>query len=241
MAFSEALTDYSPTVSGEAEQFEYRAFSTSAIASAIFGALSLLMILAGRDSLDSALLLSPIPLLGLLLGFRALSAIRATPDQLSGRNLAIAGIVLSLVGLIGGLSLAGIVHATEVPEGATRTSFYELRPDEKEELAGIPIPKEIQQLDGKRVFIKGYMRPDSTPVRRNVRKFLLVRDNNQCCFGDMSSVKYYDQVLVNFADNITTDYSSGLFRIAGTLRMQPRNLLSPSPLPVYFIEADYVQ
>jgi hypothetical protein len=191
--------------------------------------------------LDSALLLCPIPLLGLVLGFKSLSAIRAMPNQLSGRNLAIAGIVLSLVGLVGGLSFAGFVHATEVPDGAIRTTFHELRPGESDERAGIPIPKEVQALDGKRVFIKGYMRPDSTPVRRNVRRFLLVRDNNQCCFGDASSVKYYDQVLVNFADNLTTDYSTGLFRIAGTLRMQPQNLLSPSPLPVYFIEADYVQ
>jgi hypothetical protein len=241
MAFSETLTDYQPVAADLPAEFEYRAFSTSAIASAIFGAISPLTIVAGRDSLESALLISPIPLLGLALGWYALSKIRAMPDQLSGRRFAIAGIVLSLIGLIAGLSYAGMVHATEVPEGATRTSFYDLRPDEKDERAGIPIPKEIQELNNKRVFIKGYFRPDSSPTTRNVRRFLLVRDNNQCCFGDASNVKYFDQVLVDFVDNLTTDYKSGLFRIAGTLRLQPQNLLSGSQMPVYFIQADYVQ
>jgi hypothetical protein len=172
---------------------------------------------------------------------RSLTAIRATPDQLSGRKFALAGILLSLVGMVGGLSFAGYVHATEVPEGATRTSFRELRPSDKDNRAGIPIPKDVQALDGQRVFIKGYFRPDSSPTSRNVRRFLLVRDNNQCCFGDAMNVKFYDQVLVDFDDNLTTDYKSGLFRIAGTFHLQPQNLLPGSQAPVYYIKADYVR
>jgi hypothetical protein len=241
MAFSEAISDFPSALASDNEQFEYRSFSTSAIASAIFGVLSLLTIVAARDSFDSALMICPIPILGVVLGIRALSAIRANPDQVSGRKFAIVGIALSLVGMLTGLSYAGYVHATEVPEGAIRTSFYEFRPSENDLDAGIPIPKDVQALDGKRVFIKGYMRADSTPVRRNVRRFLLVRDNNQCCFGDLASVKYYDQVLVDFDDKVTTDYSTDLFRIAGTLQLRPQNVNSPSQAPVYTIKADYVQ
>jgi hypothetical protein len=239
MAFSEVLTDYEQSVADNPGEFEYRAFSTAAIASLIFGVMSLSTILAARDSLDYALMLSPIALVGLVLGLKSLVSIRALPDQLSGRKVAVAGIVLSLISLIGGLSYAGVVHATEVPEGAARTSFYDLRPSEKDERAGYAIPKNIQELNGKRVFIKGYFRPDSSEVSRNVRRFLLVRDNNQCCFGDMSSVKYYDQVMVNFVDNLTTDYKSGMYRIAGTLRLQPQNIHSQAP--VYWLEADYVR
>ncbi len=241
MAFSEAVTDYPAAISNETAPFEYRAFSTSAVASVIFGVLSLLTIVAARDSFESALMLFPIPLIGVVLGMRSLAAIRLAPDQLSGRKFAVGGIVLSLVGLLGGLSFAGYVHATEVPAGATRTSFYELRPSEQDERAGIGIPKDVQALNGQRVFIKGYFRQDSSPVTRNVRRFLLVRDNNQCCFGDLSNVKYYDQVLVDFDDKLTTDYKSGLFRIAGTLHLQPQNLLSGSQAPVYYIKADYVR
>jgi hypothetical protein len=241
MATTEALSNFSSADAGETEQFEYRAFSTSAIASVIFGAMSLLTILAGQDSLEYALLLCPIPVLGLILGFYGLSKIRAMPDQLVGKKAAIAGIVLSLVGLVVGLSVASYVHATEVPAGAIRTSFQEFRPDERDELAGIPIPREVQALHGKRVFIKGYFRQDSSPVSRNVKRFLLVRDNNQCCFGDLSSVKYYDQVMVNLDDKLTTDYSTRLFRLAGTLRIEPLYLIPGSQRPVYYLEADYVQ
>jgi hypothetical protein len=241
MSTTEALSSFSAADAGEAEQFEYRAFSTSAIASVIFGAMSQLTILAGRDSLEYALLLCPIPILGLVLGFYGLSRIRAMPDQLVGKNAAIAGIVLSLIGLVAGLSVASYVHATEVPAGATRTSFQEFRPDESDERAGIAIPKDVQALNGKRVFIKGYFRQDSSPISRNVKSFLLVRDNNQCCFGDMSSVKYYDQVKVDLADKLTTDYSTRLFRVAGTLRIVPQFLMPGSQRPVYYLEADYVQ
>ena len=240
MATSESLTDFS-AADREGNEFEYQALSTSAIVAAIFGVLSPLTIFAGRDSLESALMLCPIPIVGLVIGIRALAAIRAMPDQLSGRKLAWVGIVLSAIGLVGGISYAGYVHATEVPRGAIRTSFQEFRPDDQQLAEGIPVPKKVQALDGKRVFIKGYMRADSTPVRHNVRRFLLVRDNNQCCFGDMSNLKYYDQVLVEFEDNLTTDYSTGLFRIAGTLYLHPENLKDGMNAPVYTLKADYVK
>lgn len=240
MATSESLTSFSTTNSGN-DEFQYRALSTNAIAAAIFGALSPLTIIAGRDSLESCLMLIPIPLVGLVVGIRALASIRAMPDQLSGRNLALVGVILSFVGLVGGISYAGYVHATEVPQDAIRTSFQEFRPDEQQLASGMVIPKNVQALDGKRVFIKGYMRADSTPVRHNVRRFLLVRDNNQCCFGDMSNLKFYDQVLVQFTDKVTADYSTGLFRIAGALHIHPENVQRGPNYPVYTLEADYVR
>ena len=62
------------------------------------------------------------------------------------------------------------------------------------------MPPDIQELEGQQIFIKGFMRPGThvsstgTPVRRNVSRFLLVRDSNECCFGDISTVKHYDKV-----------------------------------------------
>jgi hypothetical protein len=231
----------SDPASSERGEFEYRALSTGAIAAIIFGVLSLLTPLAGRDSLEACLLLCPIPLVGLLVGWRAWTSIRAQPEQLSGSKLAASGALLSIFGLVSGLGYAGYVHATEVPPNYSRTSFQEFRPDENEERVGVPIPKEVLGLDGKQVFLKGYMRADSVTVRHNIRRFLLVRDNYQCCFGDLSNVKYYDQVLVDFVDNLTADYSSGLFRIAGILHLHPENLGKGPGNPVYTLDADYVQ
>ena len=169
------------------------------------------------------------------------------PDQVSGSKLALVGIVFSATGLFGGLGYAGFVHATEVPDGYLRTSFVELRPDEVEMRKGIVVPEDVRQLDGQRVFIKGFMRPgttvtrEGTPVRRHAGRFLLVRDNNECCFGDQSKVKYYDQVLVTMAGSKTADDSRSLLRVGGTLRSMPENLRQNEGYPVYLLEADYLQ
>jgi hypothetical protein len=228
------------------DDFEYRPLSTGAIASAVFGVLSSLVFVTASSSLSSSLWLAPIPVVGLVAGWLSLQKIRSMPDQLSGRAAALIGILLSALGLFGGLGFASYVHATEVPEGYTRTSFYEFRPDQVEERGGKLVPPDVLELDQKQVFIKGFMRPSTgiskagTPVRNHVSQFLLVRDNNQCCFGDISDVKYYDQVLVQLTGSKTTNESGGMFRMGGKLRILPQNVHRKGH-PVFILEADYVK
>jgi hypothetical protein len=177
----------------------------------------------------------------------ALSKIRSMPGQLSGATVASVGVVLSTVGLVGGLSYAGYIYATEVPAGYERVAFHELRPDEVEDRNGLIVANKAQGLEGKNVFIKGFIRPGTTmsregsPVRRHANRFLLVRDNNECCFGDQSKVKYYDQVYVTMSGSQTVDDTRRLVRVGGTLRCRPLNLLLDKSLPVYLLEVDYLQ
>ncbi len=248
MATTEAFSSSDDARSGsDQENFEYRPLSSGAIAAAIFGVLSLIMFAAAGESLQSSLILSPIPLVGLIVGLMALAKIRSMPGQLSGRKIALVGVVLSVVGLVGGLSYAGYIHATEVPNGYERVSFYELRPDEIEVRNGLIVPNLAQGLEGKKVFIKGFIRPGTTmskegsPVRRHAKRFLLVRDDNECCFGDQSKVKYYDQVFVTMDGSQTVDDTRRLVRIGGTLRSRPLNLRKDESLPVYLLEVDYFQ
>jgi hypothetical protein len=238
MATTEAFSKSSDL--GE-EQFQYRPLSVGAIASVVFGLLSSLTFITGGDSLAACLLMCPIPAVGIAVGLRAWARIRSMPDQMSGGKLAVVGVLLSMIGLVGGLGYSGYVYATEVPLGYSRISFGELRPDEVEQRGNLPVPRNVQQLDGQKVFIKGFMRADSTPVRHNVRNFLLVRDNNQCCFGDLSSVKYFDQVLVSTVGTLSTDYSTGIFRVGGTLRIHPENVRRGVGHPVYVLEADHLK
>ena len=223
------------------EQFVYRPLSVGAIASVVFGLLGFLTFLGGGDSLAACLLLCPIPAIGIAVGLRAWARIRSMPDQMSGGKLAVTGVLLSAIGLAGGLGYSSYVYATEVPPGYTRTSFGQLRPDEVEQRGSQPVPSDIQALDGRKVFIKGFMRADSIQFSHNVREFRLVRDNNQCCFGDLSSVKYYDQVLVNTVGSLSTDYSSGIFRVGGTLHIHPENISRGVGHPVYTLEADHLE
>lgn len=222
------------------EGFSYRPVSTAAVASLVFGLLSTMVVFAARDSVQACLLLCPLPLVGVILGWRAMARMRAFPDQFTGGNLAVAGVAMSALCLVGGVALASVVYATEVPDGYVRTSFEELAPDEVEQRGDVLVPPDVQALDGKKVFIKGYMRPDSTPFKENINRFLLVRDNNQCCFGDLTAVKYFDQVMVEMKSSVV-DYTSGVYRMGGTLRVSPENARNGRGAPVFALEADYAK
>jgi hypothetical protein len=240
MATTDVLT--SKRAAARDEDFEYRPVSTSAVASAVFGLLSISVVLLSRDGIDSSLVMVlPLPIIGAVLGLRALGHMRANPDQFTGAHLAKAGVALSAVCLVGGVGFSAYVHATEAPEGYARTSFVDLRPDEVDLRGNHAIPPEIAKLDGQKVFIKGYIRPDSTRYRENIGQFLLVRDNNQCCFGDLSNVKYFDQVAVAMKGPLRVNYRSGLFRIGGTLRVFPENAREMAGGPAYALEADYAK
>ncbi len=247
MSTSEAILDSNSFDETSDADFQYRSLSTAAIASVVFGAVSALTFLAGNNSLQACLMLCPIPVVGLICGFVALKKIREMPDQLTGFNAAVAGIVMSALGLVGGLSYASYIYATEVPPGYERLSFHNLRPDEIELKAEEFVPRDVKTLDSQSVFIKGYMRPSThvsktgTPVRHNVSRFLLVRDSNECCFGDITSVKYYDKMLVHLTDGLNTDYSGGMFRVGGKLRVVPADPKVGRREPTYLLEADYVQ
>jgi hypothetical protein len=229
------------------EEFQYRPLSIMAVASLVFGLLSPMIFFGGRVSIENALMLAPIPLIGLALGLWARSTMRANPDQYAGAKFANAGIALSGICLVGGMGFSGFVYATELPPGYIRTSFAELRPDEVDVRGDHVIPPSIQALEGKKVFIKGYMRPGNhysaggQPVSSGIASFLLVRDNAQCCYGDLSAVKYFDQMLVAMKTKERLTYHGGVFRMGGALRLFPENASDTSRGPTYMLEADYAE
>src|SRR5262249_25532297 len=104
----------------------------------------------------------------------ALSRIRREPDRYSGRTMARMGVVTSLLLLVVGVGYGGFVYATEVPDGYARISFGTMKPDELEERNGQVVPTDVSSLEGKNVFIKGFIRPDSVTVPRGIDQFLLV-------------------------------------------------------------------
>jgi hypothetical protein len=141
--------------------------------------------------------------------------------------------------LVVGVGYGAYLNVTELPPDHTRLTFSTMRPDVVQERSGVVVPPEVMALDGKRVFIKGYMRPPE--VRSGIDRFLLVRDNNQCCFGDISSVKYYDRILVDLGRSMRLNYSDGVFAIGGVLRVMPQNLALGPEAPVFAMQADYAK
>ncbi len=237
MSTSATLDRYA---SEDEEPLQYRALYSGSIVGLALGVLSVFTLVTAATSLQACLLVTPIPVLGMFISLRALAKIRRESDQYTGIRLAVAGAVLSLGFLVAGVGYAAMVYVTEVPDGYTRISFDEMKPDAIEERANIIIPADIARLDGKHVFIKGYIRPGSAPVRTGIDRFLLVRDNQQCCFGDLSQVAFHDQMSVEMLGSLRVDDSSNILSLGGTLEIRPENLRHGPGHPVYTLRVDYV-
>lgn len=206
---------------------DYRAVSSTAVASLVAGLLSLLCFLGWE--------MAVLPLLGVLLGLRALWRIRRTPDELTGARFAVAGIVLSVLCFAAGWGWLSYIYLTEVPDGYERIAFSRLQPSS--EVPGQLFPPSAIELDGKRVFIKGYVKPGAQSSE--IKEFLLVRDLRECCFGD-STPKLTDMVLVTLKDPLRANFSLWPRGLAGTLRVRPERLGGPNSV-LYYLEADYLK
>lgn len=174
-----------------------------------------------------------LPLAGILLGYSAYRTIKRYPDEYTGLNLSRFGMVLCLLLLIGGASFHAFVYATEVPEGYERVSFSELQPE-----GFVPeLPKRAFEIEGKPIFIKGYIHPGVSGMGR-VSQFVLVPDMGTCCFGGQPKVT--DMVLVQTTPDTRVSYSTRTVRLGGKFdvgdQMQEfagvKNVL-------YRLEADY--
>ena len=182
----------------------YRALSTAAIVSLIFGFLSFTAFLFAT--------LLVLPVCGLIFSIIALKRIKHRPLELTGTPLAAAGLVMSSVVLVGGAILHTVVYITEVPEGYQRISFFDLQPDER---SIEPIPDTAVNLDGQRIFIKGYVYPGDQ--RRDLRQFVLVPDMGTCCFGGNPALT--DMVEVTLKDPLRVDFSYRKRRLGGILHV----------------------
>jgi len=215
--------------SGSEHYEQYRALSTSAVASFIVG------LLACTAILDWSLV--TIPLIGVSLSIFALVKIKRHSDELTGRGLARAGLVLSLVFGVVGPSWLAYEFATEVPRGYARVSYAELQPDPAQ--VGQQVPPGAMDLEGKKIFIKGFIYPGRE--KDGIRQFLLVRDQGDCCFG--GNPKLTDRIQVTLEDPLRLKFESRLHKVGGTFHVAPANTaVSGAKGGVFYhLEADYLR
>lgn len=230
-AITDEHREYTPDAAPECEDDfagAYRALSASAVVSGVLGLLS---VLAFADWW-----LGAVPLMAIATGLAAYRRIKAAPDEFTGLYLAKAGMALGFVCWLGGAAWLSYVYATEVPDGYGRISYRQLQPADDE--PGGAIPAEAQALDGKRVFIKGYIYPPpgSPPF---VTHFLLVRDKGDCCFG--GDPKITDRILVDIAPPGRLEYNASLHAVAGTFRIDPGRAVDADGAVIYRLEADYAK
>ena len=183
----------------------YRSTSRAAVMSLVLAVISL----AGL--VFASLLVFAVA--GLLLALVGLNSIRRYPNEYSGTVPGVLGLIACGGILIGGVIYHSYVYATECPADATRVSFYELNPADKNAPA-VP-PQDAIALHGKKIFIKGYVYPDGQ--RDNIKQFVLIPDLGTCCFGGQPRLT--DMILVTLRDPQRTAYNQRKRKLTGELKV----------------------
>jgi hypothetical protein len=99
------------------------------------------------------------------------------------------------------------------------------------------ITPEIEALAGQRVRLRGYILP--TPQKRGIKQFVLVRDNQECCFGPGAAL--YDCVLVEMEPGRTAEFSIRPVAVEGTFEISVFNGPDDKPLAIYRISGEQVR
>lgn len=187
----------------------YRVVSKAAVLSLAIGLLSVV-------ALVSVGMLA-VPAVGLAFGLLALRAISMYPDEVSGKVPAWMGVALSGLLLVGGAGLHTYMYLTELPEGYERYSFQELQPDK--EHPELPIPPSALEMNGRKVFMKGYVHP-GVQGAGPVDQFVLVPDMGTCCFGGQP--KLTDMIEVKLINGHSLSYSMRKRSLKGVFTVDPR-------------------
>lgn len=220
---------HSPTSSPSAvtDPEKYRSLSPLAVAALLCGLLSVLVVFGAQ--------MTAIPVIGIVLGRLALKRIRRAPDELSGIGFAQAGIGLSVFFCAAGWLWMFYAQAKEVPHGYTKVEYEELQGDAV--IGGRTVPKRALELEGKKIFVKGYMYPGRQQV--DLKEFIISRDNGRCNFC-MPNPTPTDLVRVTLTGDLRTDYTTHIVGFGGVLRVeQDPDKLARQGM-AYHLEADYI-
>ena len=75
------------------------------------------------------------------------------------------------------------------------------------------ITPELKKLDKKVITLRGFMLPASVFQQKGIKKFVLVRDDRECCFGPGAAL--FDCVMVDMAAGKSADFSIRMVAVKG--------------------------
>ncbi len=161
----------------------------------------------------------PIALIACLLSLVGLITIARSEGAYSGIWVAAAGVALPIIFAGTGIAYQTHLYANEVPEGYQRISFYKDISEKGfvvDRGAKMPHP-DVMALDGQQIFLKGYIYP--TNKMTGLTRFLLLKDNQQCCFGGKPALE--DRIEVQLK-GFTFDHTYDKVSISGTFHLKPQ-------------------
>jgi len=210
----------------------YRSVSAPAILSIVVGIFSILTVFGWVFWI--------IPLLALVLGWRALKSIEAAPEEYTGAGLAYSGIATALVLWLLGFGIHHYKQKYSVPSGYKVVTFDDLQPASKNVIIP-PLAFDLEPTDkdrNKRIYIEGYIYPGRRTI--GIKEFVLIPTLGHCqfCRRDLAST---EMISVKFTGDLTTNYTTSLVRVGGKFHVDRQQATNPFGGLPYKLETDYFQ
>jgi len=98
------------------------------------------------------------------------------------------------------------------------------------------LPESIAGLDGEPIRIRGFILP--TPQKRGIKQFVLVRDNQECCFGPGAAL--FDCILVDMNQGQSAEYTIRPVAVKGKFEIQ-EVVIDGKHWAIYHIAGDEVK
>ncbi|WP_164100468.1 DUF3299 domain-containing protein [Candidatus Laterigemmans baculatus] len=80
------------------------------------------------------------------------------------------------------------------------------------------LTKEIEKLNNQTIQIRGFILPASVMQMKNIKKFVLVRDNQECCFGPGAAL--YDCIIVQMKGEATAEFTTRPVAVKGKFKIK---------------------
>ena len=109
------------------------------------------------------------------------------------------------------------------------------------------LDKDVKSLDGIKVKLSGYILPSTLFRETNIDQFVLVRDNQECCFGPGAAL--FDCVIIEMNPGKTTDFVTRPVTVHGKLKIDTKKYKYPggkgprgaTHMAIFRIEGDAVK
>jgi hypothetical protein len=99
------------------------------------------------------------------------------------------------------------------------------------------LPKRVTALERSRIRIRGYILPSFQQT--GLTQFVLVRDNQECCFGPGAAL--YDCIVVRMLPGRSTNFSIRPVAVEGVFRLDELRGPDGRHLAIYALEGEGVQ
>jgi hypothetical protein len=83
----------------------------------------------------------------------------------------------------------------------------------------------IRELEKKVVKLRGFILPTSVFQQSGIKQFVLVRDNQECCFGPGAAI--YDCVIIEMAPGKTATFSTRVVSVKGKFEIDSESYQYP--------------